>query len=148
MILMRTVFIALLAFTVPPQETAQRSIGAVILAQGTDKLPGGVEHLPSPQGQPAAPSMSAPPVMSPPPPMPDEQSAPDAVAPDTLDAAPPWPEEEPKAPAKSGSKKKKKAAPAAKSERSYKSISPGPAAPGTSGDDKIPGGVERSPDVP
>lgn len=127
-----------------------RDHGRIILAQGTDKLPGGVEHLPEPGGQSVSPAATAPSTVAPAA-TPDIEAAPAPAAPTTsLDAASPARENGTQEPAERKSKKSKKTAPVAKGESLYRSMKPqAPKSlpvPGTGGDDRLPGGVEHVPE--
>ncbi len=125
-----------------PVATDGRPDGIAALAQGTDRLPGGVEH--GPMG--TAPSMSAP--SSLPPPIPP----PAPIAPAAAPAPVPLPADSATVPKPAGekAKKPKKAAPAAKSHDRFRSAPnggkpvTGPGS-GSSGDDSRPGGVEHAP---
>ena len=123
----------------------------VQLAQGTDQLPGGVEHIPTPGGPSNSPDMSMPtsaPVRMPEPPAAPAASSsgtqviPNVVSPDSNIQ----PQD-----SKGKKSKSKKAAPAKNGDSHLKSMKPRPSeAPSTpnsnsSGDDRLPGGVEHVP---
>ena len=110
----------------------------LIIAQGSDRLPGGVELFPAPGTAPAPTTATAPlkPVIAPP----IIYGAPAApvATPPPLDAKPP--------PASPSKKSKKSSAPLLNGRSAPPRNGSKPDAGATGGDDRRPGGVEHVPD--
>lgn len=149
---MRPTLLSLLSATV----VVLSPFGGSVLAQGSDRLPGGVERSPDIMMERSVPRAITPM------PAPVTPAAPAASAPASSSSAagPANPAVKPTEPApadagkadpdKKGKKKSKKSSKGSSSDgaKSYRYESAPPSAPSGGGSDRIPGGVERSPTAP